>query len=205
MMKFVVLAIGSVLALATVEAQQKADRDHEGVAAPVAGIGEQVEAVFDANPSPLAQLEPRNVNISSTGWNSIRDSVLLRVQGRNANAASSQQFGVIACDRDSLGDHAHISLMRVANPREVVTSTNDSLRLGGNLARTVERFVAEGRSETLYAVLTVPHLENSTTAAGWQIASAGYRTLSVTLLDTFNADGSAPAISFAIGCGASPF
>jgi hypothetical protein len=200
------LALGTLLALATVEARQTSDPDRGGSATAVAWIGDEIEAVLDDGITPFTHLEPRNINISSEDWNSIRDSVLLRVQGKKANAASTQAFGVVACDRASSDDVAHISLMRVAVPREVVTSTNDSAasQVVGNIARTVPRSMAEGKSETLYAVLTAPFL-NGVIDAGWQIASGGYRILSVAVLDTFNADGSAPAISFTIGCGQTLF
>lgn len=206
MRKLFVLVVGALLAFATLEARQQVDPDRGGLAAAVAGIGDEIEAVFDENADPLTHLEPRNINISSEDWNSIRDSVLLKVQGKNANAAGNQAFAVVACDRASFDDTAHISLMRTGSPREVVTSTNDSAasQINGNIARTAPRVRAEGQSETVYAVLTAPHL-NGVIDAGWQIGSGGYRTLAVSVLDTFNADGSAPVISFTIGCGVTMF
>jgi hypothetical protein len=208
MKKLLVLGIGTLLAFAfaTVEAQQRADPDRGGVPTAVAGIGDQIEATFDENAHPLTHLEPRNINLSSNDWNSIRDSVLLKVQGLNANAGSTQAFAVVACDRASFDDTAHISLMRTGTPREVVTSTNDSAASQGtgNVARTNPRARLEGQNETLFAVLTAPHL-NGVIDAGWQIGSGGYRTLRVTILDTFNADGSAPVVSFTIGCGVTLF
>jgi hypothetical protein len=202
MKTLVVLAVGTFLGFATLEARQNTDPDRSGPAGNVAVMADAIEVDVDDGISPLTHLEPRNINISSEDWNSIRDSVLLRVQGKKANAAGTQGFGVVACDRASFDDVAHISLMRVANPREVVTSTNDSAgsQIVGNIARTSPRAILEGKSETLYAVLTAPFL-NGVIDAGWQIGSGGYRTLAVTVLDTFNNDGSAPVIAFNTGCG----
>lgn len=202
MKKLLMLIVGGVLAFATLDAQQ-ADPDRGGGApAAAVGIGDSIEATFDENANPLTHQEPRNINITSQDWNNIRDSVLLRVQGRNANAAGTQAFAVVACDLASSDDTAHISLMRTATPREIVTSTNASVsgQSIGNIARTAPRARAEGQSETLFAVLTAPHL-NGVIDAGWQIGSGGYRTLAVTVFDTFNNDGSAPVIAFNTGCG----
>jgi hypothetical protein len=128
--------------------------------------------------------------------------VLLKVQGKKANAAHSQGFGVVACDRAPADDVASISLMRVGNPREVITSTNAGPGSPGIgiVARTAPRVIAEGKSETLYAVLTAPWVTGGSVEAGWQIASAGYRTLSTSLVAAFNADGG-PALVIGVGGG----
>jgi hypothetical protein len=207
MQRVVVFSIALVLAIATIEAQQTKDPDaasNAGNVTILGALGYEYEVTQSDGVEPNTHLQPRNINISSEDWNSIRDSVLLRVQGKNADSAGTQGFGVVACDRASSDDVAHISLMRVSNPREVVTSTNDSAGGGivGNIARTAPRARPEGKSETLYAVLTAPFL-NGVIDAGWQIASGGYRTLSVSVQDTFNNDGSAPVIAFSIGCGQS--
>ena len=206
----VVFGVASMLAIATLEAQKKQDPDSAvssaGNVSIIAALGTEYEVTQADGTEPNTHLQPRNINIFSDDWNNIRDSVLLRVQGKNADATGSQGFGVVACDQASSDDVAHISLMRTANPREVITSTNSSAagQSIGNIARTVPRALAEGKNETLYAVLTAPFL-NGVIDAGWQIASGGFRTLAVTVLDTFNNDGSAPVIQFNTGCGQSIF
>jgi hypothetical protein len=188
------------------------DPDEGGQAGLQAQIGDVVEGEAGGEIGLLTHTFPRNVNISSEDWNDVADSVLLRVRGINADSSgglNSQGFGVVACDRTAAEDTASISLMRTGTPNEIVTSTNDS-EAGesfGNSAFTVPRFLAEGASETLFAVLTAPELLG-VIDAGWQIGSGGFRTLSVSLLDTFNTDGSAPVVTIggsAVGCGVTLF
>jgi hypothetical protein len=212
MRRIVVFAMVALLAIATIEARQRQDPDRQSNAGNVTILGAkgyEYEVSQADGVEPNTHTDPRNINISAEDWDSIRDSVLLKVQGKKANSgggANSQGFAVVACDRASFDDVAHISLMRTANPREVVTSTNDSAasQVTGNIARTAPRFMAENKSETLYAVLSSPFL-NGVIDAGWQIGSGGYRTLSVTVLDSFNGGGAAPTISFSIGCGQTLF
>ena len=182
----------------------QADPDRGGPTQQAAKIGESVEGTVVAGPGATTHTFPLNINISSEDWDGIADSVLLKVKGSKADSgggANSQGFGVVACDRASSDDTVSISLMRVGKPREIVTSTNDSVggQSIGNLAYTVPRFLAEGAGDTLYAVLTAPHL-NGVADAGWQIGSGGFRSLKVTLLDTFNA-----SIAFTTGCGVTLF
>ena len=211
MWRIVVFGIAGLWAITTIEARQKQHPDTASNAENVSILsapGYEYEVTQADGREPNTHLEPRNINLFSNSWNSFSDSVLLRVQGKKANAAHSQGFGVVACDRDVStlrSDVASISLMRVANPREVITSTNAGAGApgAGPVARTVPRFIAEGKSETLYAVLTAPSFSGGAIAAGWQIASGGYRTLSVSLVDAFNIDGPALVIGIGGGCGQS--
>jgi hypothetical protein len=206
--RIVVFGTAALLAIATLEARQQQDPDHAlhaGNVTILSVIGYEYEVTQADGPEPTTHLELRNVNLFSNSWNSFSDSVLLRVQGKKANAAHSQGFGVVACDRatDPLrSDVASISLMRVGNPREVITSTNAGAGApgAGPVARTASRFIAEGKSETLYAVLTAPSFSGGAIAAGWQIASAGYRNLNVSLVAAFNVGGG-PALVIGIGGG----
>ena len=200
---FLLLAV-VMLVIVCAPVAQAADPDKGGPGGPVAKIGDSVEGSAAVGPRPTTHTFPLNVKISSEDWDGIADSVLLKVKGSNADSgggANSQGFGVVACDRASFDDTVSISLMRVGNPREIVTSTNDSAgsQSIGNLAYTAQRFLNEGASDIRYAVLTAPHL-NGVADAAWQIGSGGFRSLKVTLLDTFNA-----SISFTIGCGVTLF
>jgi hypothetical protein len=155
----------------------------------------------------------RNVNISSENWNGVADSVLLKVEGINADSRTSARFGVVACDRLGNDDTASISLMRTGTTLdEIATSSNDSEagQSRGNRALTIPRLLAEGDSETLFAVLTAPQLNGDTGLidAGWQIGSEGFRKLEITILATFFADATDPVVTIggpAKGCGVNLF
>ncbi len=206
MKRIFLFMVVAMLVVVCAPVAQGADPDQGGAGGPTAKIGDSVTgtAVAGDAPRPTTHTFPLNINLSSEDWDGISDSVLLKVKGSNADSGggiNSQGFGVVACDRASFDDTVSISLMHLASPKEIVTSTNDENggQSIGNLAYTAPRFLNEGAGDTRYAVLTAPHL-NGVVDAAWQIGSGGFRSLKVTLLDTFNA-----SISFTIGCGVTLF
>jgi hypothetical protein len=148
------------------------------------GVGADERGTARISTSRRPVFHPKNVNIDADdeafGWDGHPDrNVVLKIQGKNANAAGTQRFGVVACNAGT--SVLTLALFRPNLPKAMIVSATTPTNPQGPEMYTPEREQNEGGSDTIYAVLMQPLQPDGIATGLAQIGSEGYRQLSVTV------------------------